>query len=249
MAGASDHKVGSPINVWQSLANRIVGKGPWVREQWDKVGEIVRLKHDSLCQYIDDFIATKDELQQIILGQIVDGTITNAKLATDVKIGSLVSLATTVKDSVVNAINELANGSAKKSIVFGSIPSDTVLASNMTTVNKFSIYSDWSTAFLFHVKNGGKYRITGEFKPYHDGDSGKIAIRAYDRVISAEISSSDHTVYTPFSLDTNLDLPPNSVIAVSVYASGGDSMTVRNVSIKGSLQALTDAQVIGATAL
>lgn len=37
----------------------------------------------------------------------IDGTITNAKLATDVKVGSLATLTTTAKTSVVAAINEL----------------------------------------------------------------------------------------------------------------------------------------------
>lgn len=38
---------------------------------------------------------------------IVDGVVTNAKLASDVKVGSLAALATTIKTSVVNAINEI----------------------------------------------------------------------------------------------------------------------------------------------
>lgn len=38
----------------------------------------------------------------------IDGAITNAKLATDVKVGSLATLTTTAKASVVAAINELA---------------------------------------------------------------------------------------------------------------------------------------------
>lgn len=42
----------------------------------------------------------------------IDGTITNAKLATDVKVGSLATLTTTAKASVVAAINELATKTA-----------------------------------------------------------------------------------------------------------------------------------------
>jgi hypothetical protein len=52
-----------------------------------------------------------DELQgyldAIVAGVIPDTSITNAKLATDIKIGSLATLTTTEKSSVVGAINEI----------------------------------------------------------------------------------------------------------------------------------------------
>lgn len=51
--------------------------------------------------------ATKTELNNVVLGQIPDGSISNAKLATDVKVGSLATLTTTEKASVVGSINEV----------------------------------------------------------------------------------------------------------------------------------------------
>lgn len=48
----------------------------------------------------------KTQIDNTVLGDIPDGSLTNAKLATDIKIGSLASLTTTDKSSVVNAVNE-----------------------------------------------------------------------------------------------------------------------------------------------
>ena len=77
---ASNHKVGSPITVWQNLGNVFINQANNLKAWWDQVGEIVRLKHDDLCDYIDTDIATKSELQGVILGQIADGSITLSKI-------------------------------------------------------------------------------------------------------------------------------------------------------------------------
>jgi hypothetical protein len=54
----------------------------------------------STKKYVDDNIGA------VVLGQIPDDTLTNAKLGTDIKVGSLAALTTTDKTSVVAAINE-----------------------------------------------------------------------------------------------------------------------------------------------
>lgn len=78
--GANNHKVVNAINVIQSLPDRVVGTAQTLKAMFDNVGEIVRLKHNDLCDYIDTDIATKTEVQGVILGQIVDGTVTRQKL-------------------------------------------------------------------------------------------------------------------------------------------------------------------------
>ena len=80
--GANNHKVVNAINVIQSLPDRVVGSAQTLKAMFDNVGEIVRLKHNDLCDYIDNDIATKSEVSGVILGQIVDGTITEPKLDT-----------------------------------------------------------------------------------------------------------------------------------------------------------------------
>lgn len=54
----------------------------------------------STKKYVDDNIAS------VVLGQIPDNSLANTKLGTDIKVGSLASLTTTEKGSVVGAINE-----------------------------------------------------------------------------------------------------------------------------------------------
>ena len=49
----------------------------------------------------------KTQIDGVVLGSIPDDSLTNAKLGTDIKVGSLAALTTTDKTSVVNAINEL----------------------------------------------------------------------------------------------------------------------------------------------
>lgn len=78
--GAINHKISNPINVIQSLPDRVVGNAQTLKASFDNVGEIVRLKHNDLCDYVDLDMATKAEIQGLILGQIADGTITTAKL-------------------------------------------------------------------------------------------------------------------------------------------------------------------------
>ena len=52
-------------------------------------------------------LALDARIDDIEAGVPVDGSITNVKLATDVKVGSLETLTTTEKTSVVGAINEV----------------------------------------------------------------------------------------------------------------------------------------------
>lgn len=60
--GAKNHKVGSPINVWQSLGNVFINQATNLKAYWDQVGEIVRVKHDALCDYLEDEIPTNVDL-------------------------------------------------------------------------------------------------------------------------------------------------------------------------------------------
>lgn len=49
----------------------------------------------------------KTQVDGVVLGEIPDNSLTNAKLGTDIKIGSLATLTTTEKSNVVGAINEI----------------------------------------------------------------------------------------------------------------------------------------------
>lgn len=51
----------------------------------------------------------KGIIDDVVLGDIPDDSLTNAKLDTDIKVGSLASLTTTDKSNVVSAVNENAS--------------------------------------------------------------------------------------------------------------------------------------------
>jgi len=55
----------------------------------------------------DALIQVRQQIDDLIAGEVADGSITNAKLATDNKVGSLASLTTAQKLNLVSAINEL----------------------------------------------------------------------------------------------------------------------------------------------
>lgn len=58
-------------------------------------------------QYLDGVTSSiQTQINNVVLGQIPDNSLTNIKLATDIKVGSLAALTTTDKTSVVASINE-----------------------------------------------------------------------------------------------------------------------------------------------
>jgi len=72
----------------------------------DKVGATeVATGSGTTVQAIVEWLYT--QIVNVTLGQIPDDSLTNAKLDTDIKVGSLTSLTTTEKSSVVGAINEV----------------------------------------------------------------------------------------------------------------------------------------------
>ena len=118
--GAKDHKVGSPINVWQSLSNVFINQASNLKVYWDQVGEIVRAKHDALCDYIDTYIATKQDIISVTLGQILDGTITTEKLDPNALQANVTKLSTNAQDLYgVSNVDDALKGmySQKKNVV------------------------------------------------------------------------------------------------------------------------------------
>ena len=65
--------------------------------------------NSTLITWINATFATKTDLSGAVLSGISDDSMTNAKLATDVKIGSNATLATTHKTTIVGAINEIVS--------------------------------------------------------------------------------------------------------------------------------------------
>lgn len=112
----------------------------------------------------------KDQLAQLRalitqtqIGQIADGSITNNKLALDVKVGSLATLLTTIKSSVIEAINELVSNIGDITTLITTDKSDIVSSINEieTSVNtnkvEFDIYSDLYKGYSTNKDANGVY--------------------------------------------------------------------------------------------
>lgn len=101
----------------------------------------------------------------VSVGSVTDGTVTNNKLATDVKVGSLATLTTTEKASVVGALNEVdgvADGAASNATSalnnIGTLASLTTTAKNniVAAVNEVDGVADGaaSAVLLKYTKPG-----------------------------------------------------------------------------------------------
>ncbi len=115
----------------------------------------------STKKYVDD------EITGVVLGDIPDNSLTNVKLATDVKIGSLATLITTVKTSVTNAINEIVTN-------IGSLLS-------LTTADKSSVVNAINEVDLKSLtpkQTGGGYLINGDFSINQRSVSGTVVLLA-----------------------------------------------------------------------
>jgi hypothetical protein len=73
----------------------------------------------------------KSKIDALVAVSVPDGSITNDKFATDVKIGSLAALTTTDKSSVQAAINEVAASLASLSATVAGLSTPTIGTSNI----------------------------------------------------------------------------------------------------------------------
>jgi len=103
------------------------------------MGEIFRKKplRRTLKTVYEDINETIDNLELGVVGTVADGSITNAKLATAVKVGTLGSLTTEEKASVVGAINEVdSNADAKYTKPAEGIPDSDMETAVQTSLGK-----------------------------------------------------------------------------------------------------------------
>ena len=117
-----------------------------------------------------------------------DGSITNNKLATDIKVGSLASLLTTVKTSVVDAINELFNNKA-------NLTNPTFTSNiNLTTIN--------SKTPSYAVSPTENFITTG----FSTNWSGFIS----------HITNQENQKYLYLSITSTIDISPGGVVVYTL---------------------------------
>lgn len=247
---ASNHKVGSPIRVWQNLGNTFINQASNLKQWWDQVGEIVRLKHDALCDYIDSDIATKSEVQSITLGEIIDGTITTAKLDPDALQANVTKLTTatgnlygaTNVDDALKKVNDTINfyhitdmsvsgGSnfTNVSSGFSSFTTEEIDIHNMfnpASPDRFVIPSGKSKARISieaYVGSNAYATVSGTFKLYKNG----VQLHSFT------ISTTENMGYTEFYEYPMYEVIPGDYFQVNVTSVANGS--ARCLRLKASV--------------
>ncbi len=170
----------------------------------------------------------KSDITGVVLGQIPDNSLTNAKLGTDIKVGSLASLTTTATSDVVSAINEVdANTDTNTNNLdiarTAKEDSGTADAYVVTTDDTFDYTKDGNRLdFIPTNTNTGAstLNVDGEgvksiVKP--DGAGGTTALEAGDLT-----DGSPATVYRRVSSDFFLLAPKGGAIIKSVQRINSD---------------------------
>lgn len=125
----------------------------------------------------DQLASLKTLLVNALLGQIVDGSLTNVKLADDIKVGSLANLTTEHKASLVGAINEHEteiNGkepTITKKTAF-NVDFETSTA-NIKANGDVSVGTSNNVARADHVHQGNKNNYTATASPTLTDDTTK----------------------------------------------------------------------------
>jgi len=97
----------------------------------------------------------KTQIDGVTLGEIPDDSLTNVKLNTDIKIGSLASLTTTDKGSVIGAINEI------NSEIVTVAEANKILKLDANSKLPASITGDADTLDLYHATDFMKNKSYG----------------------------------------------------------------------------------------
>lgn len=166
----SDFKIGLDSNAQKlkDYINNILNDLLNSSDTVDQSGSF-RIGHSSANITADNAGDAIEELYNaivdIVLGQIPDNSLTNSKLATDIKVGSLATLTTTIKDSVTNAINEIVgdvsniqdyNNRLLEAVVTGSNGDITAPGITFTDGDKYEVQFDTAIAAPATISwNGG----------------------------------------------------------------------------------------------
>jgi hypothetical protein len=181
---------------------------------------------------------------------IADGAITNAKLATDVKVGSLATLTTTEKASVVGAINEIDAAAGASVLATLDDTTDEAAGADMigvTTIagatgNTVQHVLEWLIALLQAETNGAAGADFVAITPitsYGAADTVQECLEAIDTLLKAVTDSAAGADY----------------IGMTATATTGAAATVQSVieALIAVLKAVTDsssgADLIGMTVI
>lgn len=222
------------VNNIQSLPTVVKNQATSLKQTFDKVGLDIKdyliallaeingndgskkIGHNSLNISSDNVNDALEELYTsiatVVLGEIPNNSITNAKLGTDVKIGSLAELITTDKTSVVNAINEIlayVNG-VPEQVDVNEIELDILRKFNPTTGSNVALAVDTAGVFDLTI-NGNILNITPNVTnvgamTINPDSQGAKAIKKFDIATDSfiDVEAEDIKKSTPTSLSWSL---------------------------------------------
>lgn len=169
------------------------------------------------------------EIQGVVLGAVSDNSISNDKLSTDNKVGSLAALTTTAKSNIVAALNEIDSDisghiTADKTLYASDETEVTVTGVTETTVKTFSIIK-CSTAGL----NPTKLTVVATLKT--NNASGTAYLKAYldgGGAASATLSTTSTSYVVVYSSAIDISAwSDNTVhtVAIKIYNGNGSYVT------------------------
>lgn len=150
--------------------------------------------HASSKGYVDASIGA------VVLGQIPDDSLANSKLGTDIKVGSLSSLLTTIKSSVTDAINELFNNKLDSS----SYTANDVLA-KVKTVDGAGSGLDADTIDNKHASDF-----------FQQTNYGSIITKSASAILA--LTDSNMVINMTGASSQTITIPPNSSVAFPIGA-------------------------------
>lgn len=178
------------------------------------------------------------QIINVTLGQIVDGSLTNAKLATDIKVGSLAALTTTDKSSVVASINEHLASKSPHTVSACRVYNDAVqaVANNVLTTLAFNgefydndtMHNNATNNSRITITTAGKYRVSANIEIEANATGyrnvGLFVNGSTFMGIATMVGSSAASAILNVSADYNLSA--GDYIQVTVFQNSGSSLNV-----------------------
>jgi hypothetical protein len=224
--GITDGKLGTDVKVGSLAALNTTIKTDVVSAINEVISEAVYTEGDGID--ITGNVVTADvdnTTVAIVTGKIAvkDAGVTNAKLATDVKVGSLAALTTVDKDSVTDAINEVVASMAKARVYLELADA---AAASLNPAATFTAAGDPATRRILNLTNCDKVRFLARI--VGPATATKLRIQ-YSTSTDPTIADNDVSWTT---LATSSGTHPNDVWFYTAAANVPSGAQINNVQIR-----------------
>lgn len=157
-------------------------------------------------------VANKKYIDDTAIAGVGDGTITNTKLATDVKVGSLATLTTTEDSSVTGAINEVDAKNDSQDILIDSNQDRIGISNKIYTQDDGSVTVSGSEVTINTDGNlsDGEYGVPVQFKLTADVSSAELKVDTTTMTVCKDLDGDAidlqaNTLYIAYLVDDTTD--------------------------------------------